>query len=351
VSELVTGEAVVLDIRLARPATRAIAIAIDFVIEFTALYLLTIPLGYVASDAGASNSLIAGLSLLVTVAIFVGYATAIETLTRGKSIGKYALGLRVVRNDGGPIRFRHAFVRALTGIFADFFTTVGCGALFTSLLNSRGKRIGDILAGTVVIRERAPRTTDRLPEVPPVLATWAANADLSRVPDQLAMSARSFLGRFHELAPPAREALGTRLAGAMAGYVSPPPPPGVPDWAYLTAILAERRRRALQEQQPSGPQAGQQGPRPTQPYDAGQAQPGAPAGQPTTPWSGQPGQPGGQPFGPPGAQPAGQPPAPAAGPQQWGPPTGSPATAQSPNSQQQPDAQPTKPDNGFAPPG
>src|SRR5262245_32218364 len=50
VSELVTGEAVVLDIRLARPATRAIAIAIDFAIEFTALYLLTIPLGYVAAD-------------------------------------------------------------------------------------------------------------------------------------------------------------------------------------------------------------------------------------------------------------------------------------------------------------
>ncbi|GAB3420788.1 RDD family protein [Flindersiella endophytica] len=339
-SELVTGEAVVLDIRLARPATRAIAIAIDFAIEFTALYLLTIPLGYVAADAGASDSLIAGLSLLTTVAIFVGYTTAIETLTRGKSIGKYALGLRVVRTDGGPIRFRHAFVRALAGIFADFFTTVGCGALFTSLLNSKGKRIGDILAGTVVIRERAPRTTDRLPEVPPVLATWAASADLSRVPDQLAMSARSFLGRFHELAPAAREALGTRLAGAMAGYVSPPPPPGVPDWAYLTAILAERRRRALQEQPPAGQQPGQH---PTQPYASGPGQAGPPpAAQPTAPWSGQPG---GQPFGPP----AGQRPAPAEDLRQWAPPAGSPASAPPP--QQQPNTQPTKPDNGFAPPG
>lgn len=346
-SELVTGEAVVLDIRLARPATRAIAIAIDFAIEFTALYLLTIPLGYVAADAGASDSLIAGLSLLTTVAIFVGYTTAIETLTRGKSIGKYALGLRVVRNDGGPIRFRHAFVRALTGIFADFFTTVGCGALFTSLLNSKGKRIGDILAGTVVIRERAPRTTDRLPEVPPVLATWAASADLSRVPDQLAMSARSFLGRFHELAAPARDALGARLAGAMAGYVSPPPPPGVPDWAYLTAILAERRRRALQEHQPAGAQPGQQGPAPTQPYGApapAQPQQGLPPGQPDQ--YGQYGHQGGKQFGPP----AGQPTAPAPGPQQWAPPSGSPASAPPP-SPPQPNSQPTKPDNGFAPPG
>lgn len=324
-SELVTGEAVVLDIRLARPATRAIAIGIDFGLEFVVLLLLTIPLSYVAADAGASESLIAGLTLLVTVAIFVGYTTAIETLTRGKSIGKYALGLRVVRDDGGPIRFRHAFVRALAGVFVDFMSTIGCGALFTSMLNSKGKRIGDILAGTVVIRERAPRTTDALPDVPPVLASWAARADLSRVPDNLAMSARSFLGRYHELAPSARDALGNRLAGGMAEYVSPPPPPGVPPWAYLTAILSERRRRALEGQ-------------------AAQAAPpaGPPAGVPATP-----------PSMPPSMPPVGAPPgAPAGDPSQWAPPTGPPVSTPPPAQQPpQPPETPRKPHNGFAPPG
>lgn len=253
-SELVTGEAVVLDIRLARPATRAIAVGIDLAVETAALLALTIPLGYVMSDAGAGDALIGGLTIFIMVAIFVGYPTAIEAATRGKSLGKYAMGLRVVRDDGGPIRFRHALVRALAGVFADFFTTVGCGALLTSMLNARGKRIGDLLAGTIVIRERAPRATEQLPDVPPALQAWAGHAEMSRVPDDLAMSARSFLARFHELSPSARNALGARLARAVAQYVSPPPPPGVPDWAYLTAVLTERRRRALAAQNPSASQ-------------------------------------------------------------------------------------------------
>lgn len=274
VSELVTGDAVVLDIRLARPATRALALGIDLLVAAAGFAALSFPLGYVAGEAGASQSLIAGLTLFVFVLTFVGYPTTIETLSRGKSVGKYALGLRVVRDDGGTVRFRHALVRALAGVLVDFFATLGCGALLTALLNPRSKRIGDLLAGTVVVRERAPRPDQALPDVPAELATWATGAELSRVPDDLAMSARSYLSRFHELTPGAREALGDRLAGAVAEYVSPPPPPYVPAWAYLAAILGERRRRALDQappqQQPDRPPfAG----RPPTPPDNGFAPP------------------------------------------------------------------------------
>lgn len=262
-SELVTGDAVVLELRLARPATRALALFLDLAIEVVGFGLLLIPVALATGD-DISESLAVGLIVACLVLTFVGYTTAIETLTRGKSVGKYALGLRVVRDDGGPVQFRQAFVRALAGFFVDFIATSGCIGFLTAMLNSRGKRVGDLLAGTVVVRERGPRAAAPLPEVPPQLASWATRAELSRVPDQLALSARSFLSRYHDLTPAARDALGARLATSVAEYVSPPPPPGVPAWAYLAAILGERRRRAFDQQRrqpdqlsrpPGGPRA------------------------------------------------------------------------------------------------
>ncbi len=275
-SELVTGEAVVLEMRLARPATRALALGVDLAIELVCFLLLLIPVALVTGD-GASQSLITGLVIACVVVTFVGYTTTIETLTRGKSVGKYALGLRVVRDDGGPVRFRQAFVRALCGVFVDFFVTSGCVGFLTAMLNHRGKRVGDMLAGTLVLRERGPAASAPLPEVPASLATWAAGAELSRVPDQLALSVRSYLSRYYDLSPSARDALGGQLAGAVAEYVSPPPPSGVPAWAYLTAVLAERRRRAFDRQAPP-----QHYPAPAQ--TSGPAPTTAPA--PTTPASG-----------------------------------------------------------------
>src|SRR5699024_5061492 len=133
--------------------------------------------------------------------------------------------------------------RALAGVFADFILTSGAGAIICSLANERGKRIGDLLAGSVVVRERIPSPRGRLPETPAPLATWATTLDLSQLPDDVAMRARTYLLRLGELSPPAREALGAKLATEVAASVSPPAPPGTPAWAYLAAVLQERHRR------------------------------------------------------------------------------------------------------------
>ena len=155
------------------------------------------------------------------VAVIVGYPVSFETLTRGRSLGKMALGLRVVREDGGPIRFRHALVRGLVGV-VEFWMTGGSVALITSLASSKGKRVGDFLAGTVVVRERMPTQAAPIAMMPPQLAGWASTLDLARVPDDLALAARQFLGRFQDLAPEVRESMGSRLAAAMAGVTSSP---------------------------------------------------------------------------------------------------------------------------------
>jgi hypothetical protein len=79
--------------------------------------------------------------------------------------------------------------------------------------------------------------------MPPPLAGWAQTLDLSRVPDSLGLAIRQFLGRAAQLDPAARERVGNQLLMQVAALTSPPPPPGTPGWAFLTAVIAERRRR------------------------------------------------------------------------------------------------------------
>jgi uncharacterized RDD family membrane protein YckC len=246
VSELITGDAVVLELRLARLASRAVALAIDLAVMIVAFALVLALAAATGALSEADAALAATVALVVTLTVFVVYPVTLETLTRGRSLGKMALGLRVVRDDGGPIRFRHALSRGLAGFVVDFgvlsgFT--GAVGLIASLLSEKGQRVGDRLAGTVVVRERVPEVRPVELLVPPPLAAWAASLSLSQLPDPLALSARQFLQRARDLDPHVRGQLGGRLAGEVAARVSPPPPPGVPAEHFLTAVLAERTRR------------------------------------------------------------------------------------------------------------
>lgn len=244
-TDLVTGEAVPLEMRLAKFPSRALAITIDFVVLFVVALVFVMIIGALAPEL--DQALGSALTLTFVVALLVGVPVGVETLTRGRSLGKLALGLRVVRDDGGPIRFRHALARGLAGFFVDFYTTLGVGAVVSSLLSERGKRIGDQLAGTVVIRERAPSYGGPLPAVPSQLAAWATGLELSRLPDDLALNARTFLTRSYEMAPAVREQMAASLATEIAQVVTPPAPPGTPAWAYLAAVISERGRRHAQQ--------------------------------------------------------------------------------------------------------
>ncbi len=75
----------------------------------------------------------------------MGGPIAVETLSHGRSLGKLAFGLRVVRDDGGPIRFRHALVRGAIGV-VEILMTFGIIACIASLVSARGRRLGDVFA-------------------------------------------------------------------------------------------------------------------------------------------------------------------------------------------------------------
>lgn len=240
-SQLVTGEAVALDLRPAALPSRVVAGAVDALGQL----LLLLVAGALATAASLDVSDAAGqaLGILLLVLVLIVYPVMFETLLRGRTPGKAAMGLRVVRDDGGPIGFRQALVRGLAGAFLERpgITLYAAGVL-TSLLNPQGKRIGDLLAGTVVVRERVAVRGGTVAQMPPPLAGWAAQLDLSGLSNDLALSVRQFLSRADQLTPAAREDLGGRLVTAVTGAVGPAPE-GAPGWAVLAAVLAERRRR------------------------------------------------------------------------------------------------------------
>ncbi|MFB9316819.1 RDD family protein [Cryptosporangium minutisporangium] len=244
---LIIGEAVEVELPVARLATRAVAIGIDAFIQIMLYILLSTLLGAVAVQANFAVA--STLSVLVLVFTFVVWPVSFETLSRGRSPGKFALGLRVVRDDGGPIRFRHALTRGLIGVAIEWpgLFLPPLTWIFGSsciLFSARGKRLGDLAAGTIVLVERLPDLSRQHPiSMPPELARWARDLDLTGIDDSLAMTLRQFLTRAPRMRAEARTSLGRRLADEVLRSTTPPPPPGTPGWAYLNAVLAERRRR------------------------------------------------------------------------------------------------------------
>ncbi|MHB9861298.1 RDD family protein [Streptomyces sp. YIM S03343] len=330
-SELVTGEAVALELRPARLPSRALAVALDLGVAMLVYIGVTIAL------TAATSSMDDAAQLAVSVACFllvlVGVPIAVETLSHGRSLGKLAFGLRVVRDDGGPIRFRHALVRGAIGV-VEILMTFGVIACIASFVSARGRRLGDVFAGTLVVRERIPAgRTGFLPPPPPWLAGRFEELDLSAVPDGLWLAVRQYLTRMHQLDPQVAWTMAERLAADLVAATGAPAPQGVPPAAYLTAVAQERQsreaRRAFGGYAPHHPY-GAHTPYASQvPY----GEQGRPAHQPPAPQSPVP------PYNPPQASaPPYNPPQP-----QW-------QSQPEPTSPQPPAPSADRPSTGFAPP-
>jgi uncharacterized RDD family membrane protein YckC len=249
VDGLVNGEAVELEVRVARVGSRVLALLVDIAVQAGLALVLAMVGGVVITPARPDAALEGALLTVGIVLVLVGYPVMCETLSGGRTVGKLAVGLRVVRDDGGPVRFRHALTRSLVSVAVEWPGLVlplvtWIASLATMLSNPRGKRLGDLAAGTMVIHERTPASWGWVPGMPPPLASWASTLDLTGLDDDLALAVRHFLARGHGLAEPERSRLGQALATEVAAATTPPPPPGVPGWAYLAAVLAERHRRA-----------------------------------------------------------------------------------------------------------
>ncbi len=238
--DMVTGEGVEVELPVASVPARAASGAIDLLVAVALLVLGVLASTWVFGNG--SDAVTRTVVILLVVAVTVGVPAVAETLTRGRTLGKLALGLRVVRDDGGPVTARHALTRALVG-WVEIYLLFGAGALVAGLITPRAKRMGDIAAGTYVVSQRAAMQMLPPPVMPPPLAAWAQGADQGALPPGTAIAIRQFLGRAPGLTWAARQSLGDSLYRAVLPHVAPPPPPGIHPEYVLAAVIADRRRR------------------------------------------------------------------------------------------------------------
>ncbi|MET4583486.1 putative RDD family membrane protein YckC [Conyzicola nivalis] len=238
---IVTGEAVALDLRTASFVLRGAGAMIDWLTYF-GLYVLGILLllPVLIDSLQLDDALVAAVAIALLVVAIVVAPITVELLTRGKSLGKLAVGARIVRDDGGAIGFRHAFIRALTGVL-EIYLTFGGIAIAVSLLNSRSKRLGDLLAGTYSQYERVSRVVKPVYGVPVQLAQWALTADVARMPDRLSRRISQYLAQAGQLTPDTRVRVARDLAIEVSPFVSPLP--AVDPELFLAGVAAVRRER------------------------------------------------------------------------------------------------------------
>jgi uncharacterized RDD family membrane protein YckC len=250
-NELIIGEAVALDLRPTSFFLRAAGAAIDFVTYVGGLFLFLWIVSALGESLQLDDAMFRAVSIFGLVAAVVVVPTTVETLTQGKSLGRLAVGARIVRDDGGAIGFRHAFIRALTGIFEIFFT-LGGGAAIIALLNSRSRRLGDLVAGTYSQNERVAHEVRAVYGVPFQLQAWSMTADVARMPDALARRIAQFLAQAGALTPSTRQRLALDLAGEAAAYVSPLPQSDPELFIAAVAAVRRDRERAALEQEKRG---------------------------------------------------------------------------------------------------
>lgn len=250
-NRLVTPEAVELDLPVATVATRALGRLLDVALQVLALVLVLVG----ASVSGAADEDVLGI-VITLVAVFlvrIVYPIAFETRF-GATIGQRAMGLRIVTDDGAPIRLRQAFVRAAVGLF-EIEATGGLLAFVVAASRADGKRLGDIAAGTVAVSVRVGTARAAVLGItcPPQLEGWAGQLDTSG----LTSAHRGALRRFHErattLGAARRQELASGLVARLLPVLGATRPLDADDVDVLRAIewAANRRARAAAPR-PSG---------------------------------------------------------------------------------------------------
>lgn len=238
--EILSGEAVAIDVQPVGFLLRAAGALIDMAISIAVYLAFTLLQLWLMTQSLMDEHLFRILQVWSLAVSFLILPITIEMATRGRSVGKLAVGGRIVRVDGGAITFRHTFIRALVGVL-EIYMTLGGAAVITGALTARSQRLGDLVAGTYSQRVRTPRLEHHAPHMPPSLAEWAHIADVARLPDRLARRVSQFLATADRLSPAARARVAHELAGEVSPFVSPLP--GVTPEELLRGVTALRRQR------------------------------------------------------------------------------------------------------------
>jgi uncharacterized RDD family membrane protein YckC len=242
---IVTPEAVLLDFEVAGLASRLLSRVIDLLVLLGGFWLLSLVTAILPSLIGETATVV--VLLVVSAAMFFAYPIVLEVRWQGRTVGKRALGLHVLTNEGGPVRMRHAVVRSMFQT-VDLFFGIG---LISGILTPRTQRLGDLAAGTFVVRKPKGVTTGSGPVFfppPRGYETYVSSLDVAAVTTSQYELIRAYLLRIGDFSASARQALAIRLAGPMARQLGVAIPANVGPELFVACVAAayqQRNGRAL----------------------------------------------------------------------------------------------------------
>jgi len=223
-ARIATAEGVELELELAGLGSRGSARLIDAILQ--GLILLAVGIGFAltAADSDLGDAVLAIIAAIVGFLVLWGYDALFETFNSGQTPGKRRLSIRVVSEAGGGLSFRMAAIRSIMRIVDE--GPLLLGALFSIARSRRNQRLGDMAAGTIVVREApaedvAGATHEfQLRESSWRLLDQAGGWDTSRISGEDAATVRQFLERRSLLPPNRRRQLADGLAARLRGRVS-----------------------------------------------------------------------------------------------------------------------------------
>jgi len=240
--EVETADHVVLRYDLAGGGNRGFAALVDFVLAtlifIGAFYVFNLFAGAVGFFAASPFF---GIALLLTFAIAWSYFILLEWLGNGQTIGKRMFGLRVIADDGAPAGFIAILVRNLIRV-VDFLPGFYGFGLLAIVVSPRSQRLGDMAAGTFVVRAPRPRLDYfSLRTVTPLGA--GAQVEVRGLPGEAQRLVREFVAREAQLAPDYRTRVAKQLAERLRPYAQDVDP-GLSDIELLRAIARSLRASA-----------------------------------------------------------------------------------------------------------
>jgi uncharacterized RDD family membrane protein YckC len=234
---IATPEGVDLELTLAGVGSRFVSALLDLLLQIALLVGVT-GLGVAVSAFGSGFGY--ALVLVASFLVFAAYDVLFEVFASGRTPGKRLNGLRVVRLDGSPVTFFTSAIRNVLRL-VDLLPGMYLVGIVSILVTRRNQRLGDVAAGTLVVRERTEHPSLRelhAPQTVPSTNAWDATGVTA---DELA-TVRSFLARRSELTWEARHRLAADLAGALRSKVVGAPE-NLGSEAFLEKLAAARLPR------------------------------------------------------------------------------------------------------------
>jgi uncharacterized RDD family membrane protein YckC len=237
---IATPEGVEMHLTLAGPASRFVSAIVDILIQGALLVCVAVVLGLIGTGVGLGGGLAILLWAVISFVLITFYDIFFEVFHSGRTPGKRVNGLRVVRVEGHPVNFLTSAIRNVIRPI-DFLPTAYLLGAVVILASRKNQRIGDVIAGTLVVREHA---ADRLPASPRPLPTPIRESgwDTSGITQEEIATVRQFLERRHDIEGGSRTEIATTLAERLRPKVTGAPS-DLRGEQFLLALLAAKAGR------------------------------------------------------------------------------------------------------------